>query len=174
MARGIGRGRGRGRGDALDPMSRIKRLPAGGLPKGLPPVPGFGPRPKVGEGLAPKVRGVGAQGKGKGQLNGKGIGLGGQALPGPGGGQLARRVQSGAITQEQADQTLQQRQTLQKAFGKDWRQKVFGDVGYVQRTRSALAKDPTNPRLAALNKKLMESRQQMLEAARKKNKGEGE
>jgi len=110
---------------------------------------------------------------GQGAPRGGNAGLSGQAMPGPGGAQLERRVQAGAITQEQAQKTMQQRQTLQKAFGKDWRTKVYGDRGYAQRTRSALAKNPDSARLAALNKKLMERRSKMLEAARKKNAGEG-
>src|SRR5690349_15240816 len=47
--------------------------------------------------------------------------IGPQALPGPGGAQLERRVQSGKITQEEADRTMKQRQTLKAAFGPDWR-----------------------------------------------------
>lgn len=98
--------------------------------------------------------------------------LGGAVAPGLG-RQLTSRVQSGAITQDQAQRTAQQRQTLAKAFGSDWRQKVFGDAGYAQRTRSTLAKSPGNAQVAALNKRLMERRKQMLEAARKRN-GEGQ
>ncbi len=144
----------------------MERLPGGNLPR-------QGRTPGQGQ-AEPPQRGVGARGRGKGAERGQGVGLGTQAMPGPGGGQLARRVESGAITGDQAQKTMQQRQTLQKAFGPDWRTKVFGDRGYMQRTRTALAKNPKNPRLAALNKKLMERRQQMLEAARKKNSGEGE
>ncbi len=112
-------------------------------------------------------------GSGQGAASAK-IGLGGQAIPGSGGRQLQSRVQSGAITQEQAQKTMGQRQTLEKAFGKDWRTQVFGDRGYAQRTRKALSKHPDSARLAALNKKLMERRSQMLAAAQKKNAGGGE
>lgn len=64
---------------------------------------------------------------------------------------------------------MQQRQTLAKAFGPDWREKLqvggksFADV------RQGLAQNPNNPKLAALNKKLLESRKKALEAARKRN-----
>lgn len=45
------------------------------------------------------------------------------------GGQLAGRVASGALTQQQAQRTAQQRQTLKKAFGSDWRSQVFAGSG---------------------------------------------
>ena len=45
------------------------------------------------------------------------------------GSQLKGRVQSGAISGEQAQKTARQRQLLQKAFGSDWRMKVFGQGG---------------------------------------------
>lgn len=45
------------------------------------------------------------------------------------GAQLSNRVQSGAINQGQAGKVAQQRQMLQKAFGSDWRTKVFGQGG---------------------------------------------
>lgn len=101
----------------------------------------------------------------------QGTAVGNAVMPGPGGAQLARRVASGAINQEQAQRTMQQRQTLRKAFGPDFRQKVFGDVGYLQRTRAALAKDPNNPQVAALNKQLMQRRQKMLAAAKARLSG---
>lgn len=45
------------------------------------------------------------------------------------GAQLQARVQSGAIDRKQALQTARQRQTLKKAFGSDWRSKVFAGSG---------------------------------------------
>jgi hypothetical protein len=84
------------------------------------------------------------------------------------GAQLSSRVSSGAITQSQAQQTAQQRQTLEKAYGKNWRVKVFGDRGYAQRTRKALTANPDSASIAALNKKLMEGRREALERAREK------
>jgi hypothetical protein len=45
------------------------------------------------------------------------------------GAQLSRRVGSGAITGVQARQTAQDRQLFQKAFGDDWRTKVYGQGG---------------------------------------------
>jgi hypothetical protein len=121
--------------------------------------------------LAPPASRQGGRGRSAG--DGQQGSLGGQSIAGLG-GQLSRRVQSGAITQEQAQRTQQQRQTLEKAFGSDWRKKVFGDRGYAQRTRSALAKNPQNAQVAALNQKLMERRKQMLAAAQKRIGGGAE
>lgn len=81
------------------------------------------------------------------------------------GGQLERRVSSGAIDMAQAKKVAGQRQTLRKAYGKDWRNKVYGDTGYARRTRTALAKNPTSQRLQALNKQLMERRKRLLKRA---------
>lgn len=55
-------------------------------------------------------------------------GVGGAVQPGLG-AQLSNRVQSGAINQGQAQKVAQQRQMLKKAFGSDWRTKVFGKGG---------------------------------------------
>lgn len=101
----------------------------------------------------------------KAPASGGGVNLGTQGMPGPGGAQLARRVASGAISQEQAQKTMQQRQTLRKAYGADWRTKAYGDLGYVRRTRQALAKNPSNPQLIALNKQLMQRRKYLLDKA---------
>lgn len=122
-----------------------------------------------GRGNGPVVpqRGVGAQGKGQGAIRGKGHGLAGAEIPGLG-GQLSRRVNAGAITQDQALRTARQRQTFKAVFGDDWRTKVFGDRGYAQRTRTALAQNPDDPQVAALNKQLMERRQRLLQAAQER------
>lgn len=45
------------------------------------------------------------------------------------GGQLAGRVATGAINEQQATKVAQQRQTLRKAFGSDWRKQVYGQGG---------------------------------------------
>lgn len=45
------------------------------------------------------------------------------------GAQLSRKVASGAITEEQAREIARQRQLFQKAFGSDWRTKVYGQGG---------------------------------------------
>ena len=45
------------------------------------------------------------------------------------GKQLSNRVQSGRISQAQAQETAKQRQTLKAAFGSDWRTQVFGKGG---------------------------------------------
>ena len=161
MAVGLGnaqpRGRARGRG----------RSPQGEMPKVNPQGRGM---------MNPPGQGPANTARGRGQGKRPGIGVGGAALPGPGGAQLARRVQSGKITQEQAQRTMQQRQTLQKAFGDDWRQKLATGAGgqSFKQVRTGLAKSPKSPRLAAINKKLLARRQELLETARKKNSGDGE
>lgn len=43
--------------------------------------------------------------------------------------QLQQRVKSGAVTQQRAQQTAQERQTLKAAFGNDWRKQVYGQGG---------------------------------------------
>ncbi len=45
------------------------------------------------------------------------------------GAQLKSRVQSGAISGEQAQKTARQRQLLKNAFGSDWRKQIFGAGG---------------------------------------------
>lgn len=138
MAIGLGGSRPRGRRG----NNEARRLPGGGLPRSGPMLGGNRSRGKMG--------------------------VSGAALPGPGGAQLMRRVQAGKIDMEQAQRTMKQRQTLAKAFGKDWRTKVYGDRGYAQRTRLAARKEPDNTQVGALNKKLMERRSQMLKAAHKR------
>lgn len=81
------------------------------------------------------------------------------------GRQLTRRADSGAISQEQAQRTAGERSQLADAYGPDWRTKVYGDRGYVQRTRMAAAEDPEDERVQALLAMLLERRRRMLEAA---------
>ena len=99
---------------------------------------------------------------------GRGRGAIGNAVQPGLGRQLTSRVQSGAISQDQAQKTAQQRATLEQAFGKNWRVKVFGDRGYVQRTRKVMTANPDSARAAALNKALMGRRQTMLKRAEEK------
>lgn len=149
-----GRGRGRGRGKVNPPGTGMMN------PPGQSPKPG---QPQNAQG------GRGRRGGGNGAP-----GLAGAALPGPGGRQLAARVASGAITGQQAQRTMGQRQTLAKAFGSDFRSKLevggksFADVN------AALKKNPESAKLAALRKKLLENRKAVLATARKKNKGGSE
>lgn len=165
MAAGVGTAqpRGRGRGRVNPPGTGMLNPPGQG---NYPPKRGPG-----GQLPGQPQRGQGARGKGKGAENGKGVGVSGAALPGPGGRQLQARVSSGAITQEQAQRTMQQRQTLEKALGPEWRKKLqvggqsFADVN------KGLKANPKDPKLAAVRKKLLENRKSVLEAARAKNKG---
>lgn len=167
-ARPRGRGRGRrGLGGAM-PTNQIsanspgRRGPGGLLSQGSTN------RTPVGQGMNPSGRGkaVKAQRVGGG---GKTGGVASAGLPGPGGRQLAARVSSGAITQEQAQKTMQQRQTLQKAFGSDWRNKLqVGGKSFAQ-VRAGLAKNPDSAQLAAINKKLAEARKKAITTAREKN-----
>jgi hypothetical protein len=68
---------------------------------------------------------------------------------------------------------VQERQTLKKAFGSDWRQHVFGGAGKVQQARAQLAASPNDPRLLALNQRLLQQRKSMLSAAKQKIGGGG-
>jgi hypothetical protein len=45
------------------------------------------------------------------------------------GRQLSRKVESGRLTEDQAERTARQRSLLAKAFGKDWREVAFGKGG---------------------------------------------
>ena len=77
------------------------------------------------------------------------------------GRQLASRVKSGAIDQEQAEHTAAERRVFERQYGKDWRRIVFGDRGYTQRTRKALAKNPESARLQALYGNLLDRRKRL-------------
>lgn len=154
------------------PGGRLPQAPGGGNGNGGTPAPGGGrPNPS---GQDRPQRGVGARGKGRGAANGKGVGVGGAALPGPGGRQLAARVASGKITQEQADRTMQQRQTLKKALGEDWRDKLqVGGTSFAQ-VNKQLKANPGNAKLAAIRQKLVANRSKVLAGARSKMKGDGD
>jgi hypothetical protein len=84
------------------------------------------------------------------------------------GRQLQGRVASGAIDLEQAQHTAQERATLEKAYGANWRHHVYGDRGYIKRTRAALAENPNDPQVKALYEALLTQRSEALERARKK------
>jgi hypothetical protein len=152
-----------------------KRGPGGLLPQpgaGRVNPPGQGMMNPPGQGPARQARGrSGAAQQGKGIGGGKGAGVGGAALPGPGGRQLAAKLASGAIDKSQAQRTMQQRQTLAKTFGKDFRSKLevggksFADVN------KGLKANPGNAKLAALRKRLLENRKSVLEQARQKAGG---
>lgn len=79
------------------------------------------------------------------------------------GQQLSRRVAAGAINPDQAEKTAHDRELLERTYGPDWRVKVFGDRGYVQRTRQALAENPDDPQTRALYEQLMKQRNAALE-----------
>lgn len=147
-----GRGRGRGR---VNPQGR-----------GMMNPPGQGPA-----GGAQGAQGRGARGNGQvgTGVASKGPGVGGAALPGPGGRQLEARVQSGAITQDQAQKTMQQRQTLAKALGPDWRNKLSVGGQSFAKVNKQLKANPGNAKLAAVRKKLLANRSSLLTAARSKN-----
>lgn len=96
-----------------------------------------------------------------------GEGIGGNFQAGLG-QQLSSRVDSGAIDQERAEQTARERAMFAKAFGKNWRQHVYGSVGALKNARKSLAEGSTDPNVAAFYKKLMEERQRMLAIARER------
>lgn len=198
MAQALGQARGRGRGGrgrmpgGLPPGARTLPLrvkpgqsplgrngagnggtqaPGGGNGNGRPNPPGQGMMNPPGQDGGRPQRGVGARGKGQGATKGKGVGVGGAALPGPGGRQLAARVQSGAITQEQADRTMKQRQTLKKALGPDWRDKLSVGGQSFATVNKQLKANPGDPKLAAIRQKLVANRSKLLTGARSKGKG---
>lgn len=182
-ARPRARGRGRGNGGAglLQPGGNRGVDPGFSPFSGKPRIPGANGNGGTNAPTIGNNRPAGGRGRGRGGNGAPGSprpkgGLGEQALPGPGGAQLERRVQSGKITQEQAQRTMKQRQTLKAAFGDDWRSHLqVGGQSFAQ-VRKGLGKNPGNAKLAALNKKLLTNRKAALEAARKKLAGgeEGE
>lgn len=142
MATGT-QGRGRGRAPAK-PMPGGNAV-AGGTPA---PMPGRGRR---GRGGKPA--------------------LGNAAPTTPGGRQLQAKVQAGSLTSTQAKRTTQQRQTLAKALGPDWRSKLtVGGESFAQ-VNKQLKANPKNAKLAAIRKKLVTNRSKVLTAARAKNAG---
>lgn len=159
MAAALGNNRGRGRGK---------------IPPGFPKIPAN--MPGNGGTTAPAPAGANARparGAGRGKRPQQQAGIGGAALPGPGGRQLAARVSSGAITQEQAQKTMQQRQTLAKALGPNWRDKLqVGGKSFAQ-VNKQLKANPGNAKLTALRKRLAENRKSLLEGARKPKKKPG-
>jgi hypothetical protein len=129
-----------------------------------PPGVGMMNPPGQSNGGAPAPTGIERQ-----PIGGQGgkAGLGGQGLPGPGGRQLEARVQSGAITSQQAQKTMQQRQTLAKALGPNWRDKLqVGGKSFAQ-VNAGLKKKPGNAKLAALRKRLITNRTSVITSARK-------
>lgn len=133
---------------------------------------GIGNRRRTARGRVGRGGGVGPQmgNRGPGVASAQPVGARGRAAQ-QGGGigrQLQSRVQSGAISKEQAQRTAQQRQTLRAAFGPNWRQQVFGGVGAVRSARTGLAKHPDSARFQGLNKSLLDRRKLMLERAKKK------
>lgn len=143
------------------PSTKLANLPPG-MDKGAPQAPGGN-----GGTSAPKARGRGRQAPGQGAPKGQAQGLGGGGITGPGGRQLAARVSSGKITQEQADRTMKQRQTLAKAFGKDWRSHISSGGKSFAQVNQGLQKAPGSAQLLALRKKLTEGRTAALAAAKK-------
>jgi hypothetical protein len=147
-----GRGRGRGRG----PGSRIG-LDSNPLSSG----PARNALDVNGGTTAP------AGGRGAGRPKGS---IGEGSLVGPGGRQLQAKVQSGSITSAQAKRTLGQRQTLAKALGPDWRDKLMVGGRSFAQVNKQLKANPGNAKLAAIRKKLVANRSTVLAAARAKNK----
>lgn len=158
---GANRQRGRGRGGRVNPPGRGMMNPPGQGPTTLPQRQGQPQGGGNGGTTAPRGNRGGGQGGGGGKA-----GIGGQALPGPGGRQLQAKVASGTITQEQAQRTMQQRQTLAKALGSNWRDKLqVGGKSFAQ-VNKQLKANPGNAKLAAIRKKLVENRSKVLTSAR--------
>lgn len=162
------RARGRGRAPGANPMS-------GGVGRNKGIDPGFsGPgRKALGSngGTTAPAGGRGRRGNKAGKPRSA---IGESSLTGPGGRQLQAKVQAGTITSEQAKRTMSQRQTLAKALGSNWRDKLtVGGESFAQ-VNKQLKANPGNAKLAAIRKKLVTNRSKVLEAARAKNKGTGE
>jgi hypothetical protein len=121
-----------------------------------------GPRPEGALGV--RVSSRHSVGSGAGSQRGSGPGLSGNFQAGLG-SQLSSRVDSGVISQEQASEVAKQRAALEAEFGPEWRTKVFGDRGYVQRTRKAMAKHPDSKRARYLYENLMKLRREALDSA---------
>lgn len=175
MAAALGNARPRGRG-------RLKRGSK------MPMLPKNAQAPKLGPGglLPPPQRQInasaqgsrsGAMGRGRrdvgaGMMSASRKGsVSGAALPGPGGRQLAAKLASGAITGEQAQKTMRERQTLRKALGSDFREKLKVDGKSFAEVNKGLKVNPQDPTLVALRKKLLANRSSLVESARAKNKG---
>src|ERR1700754_3087957 len=81
------------------------------------------------------------------------------------GQQLSTRVTSGAITQGQAARTNSERETMEIAFGKDWRSKVYGEAGKVHDLRSQLAQNPADEEARKEYQRLLGRRKKYLQRA---------
>jgi hypothetical protein len=83
----------------------------------------------------------------------------------PLGAQLSSRVDTGAITRGEAEDTAQERNTFKQAFGNNWRSIVYGED--LAKLRAGLAgAQANNPKYQAANKALMQRRALMLEHAK--------
>ncbi|HEX6456229.1 MAG TPA: hypothetical protein VF009_06885 [Solirubrobacterales bacterium] len=92
------------------------------------------------------------------------------------GHQLDRRVQSGAISEVQAQQTAHERELLKLAYGKDWRGKIAmpeaGGGRSFQELRMALAgQEQDNPELQQAYQEAIQARIKAVEEARQLLKG---
>lgn len=99
------------------------------------------------------------------------------------GSQLTQRVKSGVASPQQAMQTSKERETFEKAYGKNWRFKVFGGtshmgemhgMGMMAKLRRQLKRNPNSPQLRAYYETLMRRRAEMLKHAEAKLAGAGD
>lgn len=149
-------------------MTKRRQQIKAGMRGGGTTAPSGRQRPKRSEPVARKGRGreriKAGLAKGRPARGGGRAGVGDRAQADLG-RQLTRRVDSGAISQEQAQRVAGERSQLADAYGPDWRTKVYGDRGYMQRTRLAAAENPEDERVQALLAMLLERRRRMLEQA---------
>lgn len=82
------------------------------------------------------------------------------------GSQLQRRVESGAIDDQQAQRVAGERALLEAKFGPDFREKVFGATGAFQKARTQAAANPENERLQAVLDRLLAKRKKAVGQAR--------
>lgn len=99
------------------------------------------------------------------------MGLGNAAQPQLG-AQLTRRVSSGAITPEQAQRTAQQRRLLSRAYGPEWRKRVFGAPGKALRARLTMAEHPNAEMPQQNYQQMLAKRTAMLKRAKEMKPGE--
>ncbi len=92
------------------------------------------------------------------------------------GNQLARRVQAGAITDDQAQKTMHEREILKAAYGKDWRSKIpmpeaAGGQSFREMRTALAGEGEADPNLEQAYEEAIKARLEAVERARQTIKG---
>ena len=82
------------------------------------------------------------------------------------GAQLSRRVSSGAIDQGQAERVAHDRALLERVYGPNWRDKVFGGVGVVRGLRQDVASHTNEFGAKAKIGEILAKRKRLIDKAR--------